>query len=233
MVLVRDKSTGKSLLQRALTGASRTRDPTHDSSGHSTIRDHGSHTRDSRDPTQDSSRHSTTRDHGSRTSSSSHPLESTRELSEAQRSRLYFQRIDEANRAPTVIRVVDGRYYLDGERLSMGAVHGFQALARERAEDPQNTENEIIFETDGEQPSSSSERGHSSTRARSQTQAARPRSNAPGFETRLERIEEGMQRNREPATARPTVVVVQQAATQRVYGHDAFCAGYMAAKRGQ
>lgn len=133
MVLVRDKSTGKSLLQRALTGASRTRD--------------------SRDPTHESSRHSSsTRDHGPRTSSSSHPLELTR--------------------------------------------------------------------------------GHSSTRARSQTQAACPK--APGFETRLERIEEGMQRNKEPATARPTVVVVQQQATpQRFYGHDAFCAGYMAAKRGQ
>jgi len=66
----------------------------------------------------------------------------------------------------------------------------------------------------------------SSTRARSQSHTARPM----GLETRLEKIEEGMQKT----TSRPTVVIVQQqAAPQRVYGSSAFCAGYMAAKRGQ
>ena len=135
MVLVRDKSTGKSLLQRATTGASRTRD--------------------SRDPTHEPSRHSSARDHGSRTSSSSRPLEITR--------------------------------------------------------------------------------GQPSTRMRSQSNGTRP--TGPGLNTRLERIEEGMHKMKgeeRPAAARSTVVIVQQqAAPQRVYGSEAFLAGYAAAKRGQ
>lgn len=75
--------------------------------------------------------------------------------------------------------------------------------------------------------------GTMQTRTRSQSHTARPM----GVETRLEKIEEGMQKMKveeRPATSKPTVVIVQQqAAPQRVYGSSAFCAGYMAAKRGQ
>lgn len=75
--------------------------------------------------------------------------------------------------------------------------------------------------------------GTMQTRTRSQSHTARPM----GLETRLEKIEEGMQKMKveeRPATSKPTVVIVQQqAAPQRVYGSSAFCAGYMAAKRGQ
>lgn len=75
--------------------------------------------------------------------------------------------------------------------------------------------------------------GTMQTRTRSQSHTARPM----GLETRLEKIEEGMQKMKveeRPATSKPTVVIVQQqAAPQRVYGSSAFCAGYLAAKRGQ
>lgn len=70
------------------------------------------------------------------------------ELFQARRSRLpsISHLIDDAALAPLVIRVVDGVYSLDGEPLSMAAVHGFRDLARERAENPQPGERQIIFE---------------------------------------------------------------------------------------
>lgn len=81
------------------------------------------------------------------------------ELYQARRSRLppISQVIDDADLPPLVIRVVDGAYSLDGEPLSMAAVRGFRDLARERAQNPQDRERQIIFAVDEEQPQSPSE----------------------------------------------------------------------------
>lgn len=70
------------------------------------------------------------------------------------------------------------------------------------------------------------------TRARSQSHTTRPM--GPGLETRLERIEEGMQKMKvaeRPATSTTNVVIVQQRPEVRYGSSASFCAGYNAARR--